>query len=616
MKPLPLCRIYQYMNNMTYHHLSVLVHRRAEKYGDKVALKYRDYETSQWIPITWNQFSQTVRQVANALVELGVQEEENIGIFSQNKPECLYVDFGAFANRAVTIPLYATSSPAQAQYIINDAQIRYIFVGEQFQYDAAFSVFGFCQSLQQLIIFDRAVVRDPRDMTSIYFDELLETGKALPNNDIVEERTSRASDDDLANILYTSGTTGEPKGVMLHHSNYMEAFRIHDIRLVDMTDQDVSMNFLPLTHVFEKAWTYLCIHKGVQICINLRPVDIQTTIKEIRPTLMCSVPRFWEKVYAGVQEKIAQETGLKKAMMLDAIKVGKIHNIDYLRKGKTPPLMNQLKYKFYEKTVYALLKKTIGIENGNFFPTAGAAVPDEICEFVHSVGINMLVGYGLTESTATVSCFLNKGYEIGSVGTIMPDVEVKIGEENEILLRGKTITKGYYKKAEATAAAIDKDGWFHTGDAGYMKDGQLYLTERIKDLFKTSNGKYISPQALETKLAIDRYIDQIAIIADQRKFVSALIVPVYGFVKDYAKEKGIEYKDMEELLQHPKVIGLFRARIDTLQQQFAHYEQVKRFTLLPEPFSMERGELTNTLKLKRPVVAKNYKELIDKMYEE
>ena len=616
MKPLTLCRIYQYMNNMTYHHLSVLVHRRAEKYGDKVALKYRDYETSQWIPITWNQFSQTVRQVANALVELGVQEEENIGIFSQNKPECLYVDFGAFANRAVTIPLYATSSPAQAQYIINDAQIRYIFVGEQFQYDAAFSVFGFCQSLQQLIIFDRAVVRDPRDMTSIYFDEFLETGKGLPNNDIVEERTSRASDDDLANILYTSGTTGEPKGVMLHHSNYMEAFRIHDIRLVDMTDQDVSMNFLPLTHVFEKAWTYLCIHKGVQICINLRPVDIQTTIKEIRPTLMCSVPRFWEKVYAGVQEKIAQETGLKKAMMLDAIKVGKIHNIDYLRKGKTPPLMNQLKYKFYEKTVYALLKKTIGIENGNFFPTAGAAVPDEICEFVHSVGINMLVGYGLTESTATVSCFLNKGYEIGSVGTIMPDVEVKIGEENEILLRGKTITKGYYKKAEATAAAIDKDGWFHTGDAGYMKDGQLYLTERIKDLFKTSNGKYISPQALETKLAIDRYIDQIAIIADQRKFVSALIVPVYGFVKDYAKEKGIEYKDMEELLQHPKVIGLFRARIDTLQQQFAHYEQVKRFTLLPEPFSMERGELTNTLKLKRPVVAKNYKELIDKMYEE
>ena len=593
-----------------------MVHRQAEKYGDKVALKYSDYETSQWIPITWNKFSQTVRQAANALVALGVEEQRNIGIFSQNKPECLFTDFAAFANRLVTIPLYATSSSAQAQYIINDAQIRFLFVGEQFQYDAAFSAFGFCHSLQKLIIFDRNVVLDPRDKTSIYYDEFLALGKDLPHNNVVEERTARASDEDLANILYTSGTTGEPKGVMLHHFNYREAIRIHDIRLTAMTDKDVSMNFLPLTHVFEKAWTYLCIHRGVQVCINLRPADIQTTIKEIRPTLMCSVPRFWEKVYAGVQEKIAQETGLRKAMMLDAIKVGKMHNIDYLRVGKTPPLLLHLKYKFYEKTIYALLKKTIGIENGNFFPTAGAAVPDEICEFVHSVGINMIVGYGLTESTATVSCFPDKGYEIGSVGTLMPDVEVKIGENNEILLRGKTITTGYYRKPEATADAIDKDGWFHTGDAGHLKDGHLYLTERIKDLFKTSNGKYVSPQALETKLAIDRYIDQIAVIADQRKFVSALIVPVYGFVKDYAKEKGLEYKDMADLLQHPKVQALFRARIDTLQQQFAHYEQVKRFTLLPEPFSMERGELTNTLKLKRSVVATNYKELIDKMYEE
>ena len=276
--------------------------------------------------------------------------------------------------------------------------------------------------------------------------------------------------------------------------------------------------------------------------------------------------------------------------------------------------MNQLKYKFYEKTIYSLLKKTIGIENGNFFPTAGAAVPDEINEFVHSVGINMVVGYGLTESTATVSCTLPQGYEIGSVGVVLPGVEVKIGEENEILLRGASITKGYYKKAEATAAAIDAEGWFHTGDAGYFKNGQLFLTERIKDLFKTSNGKYIAPQALETKLVIDRYIDQIAIIADQRKFVSALIVPVYGLVKAYAKEKGIEYKDMAELLKHPKVVGLFRARIETLQQQFAHYEQIKRFTLLPEPFSMERGELTNTLKLKRSVVSKNYHDLIERMY--
>jgi len=600
---------------MTYHHLSVLVHRQAEKYGDRIALKYRDYEKSQWLPITWNQFSETVHIASNAMVELGVAEQENIGVFSQNKPECLYTDFAAFANRAVSIPLYATSSPSQVQYIVNDAGIRYLFVGEQFQYNAAVTVLSLCNSLEKLIIFDRSVVKDERDNTSIYFDEFLQMGEAKQHAATVEERSSNACEDDLANILYTSGTTGEPKGVMVHHSCYMEQFKNHDIRLTDMSDSDVSMNFLPMTHIFEKTWVYYCIHKGVLTCINLRPSDIQTTVKEIRPTLMCSVPRFWEKVYDGVQEKINETTGIKKTLMLDAIKVGKVHNIDYLRVGKTPPLMNQLKYKFYEKTVFSILKKTIGLENGNFFPTAGAAISDEINEFIHSVGINLIIGYGLTESTATVSCTISNDYTIGSVGKVLPGIDVKIGENNEILLRGKTITKGYYKKAEATAAAFTEDGWFRTGDAGYIKDGELYLTERIKDLFKTSNGKYIAPQALETKLVVDRYIDQIAIVANQRKFVSALIVPVYSHVVEYAKEKGIEYSSMDELLNDPKIMVLFKTRIDTLQQQFAHYEQVKHFTLLAEPFSMEKGELTNTLKMKRNVIEANYKELIDKMYE-
>lgn len=600
-----------------YHHLSVLVHRQAEKYGEKVALKYRDYEKSEWIPVTWNAFSQAVKQTANALMAAGVKEQENVGIFSQNKPECLYADFGNFACRAVTVPLYATSSALQAQYIVNDAGIRFLFVGEQFQYDTAFSIFPHCPTLKRLIVFDRNVQLDPRDKTSVYFDDFLKAVADLPHEAAIRERIAKASDEDLANILYTSGTTGEPKGVMLHHSNYHEAIRIHDIRLKGITDEDVSLNFLPLTHVFERAWCYYCIHRGVQICVNLRPVDVQMAMQEVRPTMMCSVPRFWEKVYAGVQERIAQENGMKRYIMLDALRVGRAHNLKYLQQGKQPPMMLHLKYRFYESTVYALLKKTIGLERGKFFPTAGAAVPDAICEFVHSVGLNMVVGYGLTESTATVACFDDR-FIIGSVGRVMPDLEVKIGPDDEILLRGKTITSGYYRKPEATAEAIDAEGWFHTGDAGYLKDDHLFLTDRIKDLFKTSNGKYICPQALESKLGIDRYIDQIAIIADRHKFVSALIVPAYAAVRQYAREKGIGPDDlpMAELLEHPKIQALFHARIDTLQQGFAHYEQVKRFTLLPEPFSMERGELTNTLKLKRGVVARNYKVLIDRMYEE
>lgn len=601
---------------MTSSYLSRLVPQQAEKYGNKVVLKYRDYATATWIPVTWTQFAATVCQVSNALLALGAEVQENVGVFSQNKPECLYVDFGAFADRVVTIPLYATSSEAQVHYILEDASIRFLFVGEQYQYDVAYRVQNLCRSLKQIIIFDPEVKRAPGDQNSIYFDEFLKGGGEGKYQEEVDKRTADAVSSDLANILYTSGTTGDSKGVMLHHSNYEAAFAGHKARLKELGENDVVMNFLPFTHIFERAWSYYCLDRGCLLCINLRPQDIQKTIKEVRPTAMCSVPRFWEKVYAGVLEKINETTGLKKSLMLDALRVGKAHNIDYLMNGKTPPVMLHMKYKFYERTIYSLLKKTIGIDNGNFFPTAGAAIPEKVAEFVHSVGINMVAGYGLTESTATVSCEWKDDFCIGAVGRLLPGVEAKIGENNEILLRGGTITKGYYKKEAVTRDSFTEDGWFRTGDAGYIEDGFLYLTERIKDLFKTSNGKYIAPQAIETKLVVDRYIDQISIIADQRKYVSALIVPDYKQVEKYASDHQIAYTDMKDLLQKPEIESLFRMRIDTLQQQFAHYEQIKRFTLLPEPFSMERGELTNTLKIKRAVLLKNYAKEIEKMYEE
>jgi len=332
--------------------------------------------------------------------------------------------------------------------------------------------------------------------------------------------------------------------------------------------------------------------------------------------MMCSVPRLWEKIYTAVQEKIDTAPALKRKMMLDAIAVGKKHNIDYVRVGKKPPLWLKLKYQFYQKTVYSTLKKVLGLERGKFFPTAGAAVANEVAEFVHSVGIYMMVGYGLTESTATVSCFPIDHYSLGSVGDIMPDLEVKIGENDEILLRGKTIMKGYYNKPEENARAFDADGWFHTGDSGYIEGNALFLKERIKDMFKTSNGKYISPQAIETTLIVDKYIDQVAVIADKRKFASALIVPNYDEVEAFAKKMGIKYADVPSLLNNEIILQLFQDRIDTLQQSLAHYEQIKRFRLLPRPFSMEKGELTNTLKLKRDVVAENYKNIIDSMYKD
>ena len=601
---------------MSQTRFSVLIHQQAKKYGDRVALKHRDYKTNTWIPITWNQFSETVFTVSNALIEMGVNVQENIGVFTQNKPESLFMDFGAFGVRAVTVPLYATSSEAQVHYILEDAQIRYLFVGEQQQYDVAFRVMALSTTLKQIIVFDRDVKLDARDETTIYMDEFLAKGKARQHQAEVEKRTSESDTSDLMNILYTSGTTGESKGVMLDHAGYESVMDAHCERFPDLGENDVVINFLPFTHVFERAWSCWCLCVGAELNINLRPQDIQMTIKEVRPTAMCSVPRFWEKVYAGVNEVIAGATGVKKTLMQDAIKVGREHNVNYVCKGKTPPVWLHLKYKFYEKTIYSVLKKTLGLDRGAFFPTAGAAIPPAVQEFVLSVGINMVAGYGLTESVATVSCENNFDHEIGSVGKLMPHMQVKFGENDEILLKGPAITKGYYKKEAATKTAFTEDGWFRTGDAGYMKDDFLFLTERIKDLFKTSNGKYIAPQAIETKMVVDRYIDQISIIADERKFVAALIVPDYKLVEQFAAEKGIQYASMAELLKHEAVMSLFKERIDTLQQQFAHYEQIKKFTLLPEPFSMAKGELTNTLKIKRSVLNKNYAAEIEAMYAE
>ena len=601
---------------MSYPHLARLVHEQAKKYGARTALRYRDYDTSSWIPVTWNQFSNTVEVASRALLELGVAVHENVGIFSQNKPECFYTDFALYAVRAVSVPLYATSSCEQVEYIMRDAGIRYLFVGEQYQYDVACRVADSCPSFCRIIIFDRKVIRHSHDESSLYYNEFLSLGSGHATASELERRMADACDADLANILYTSGTTGESKGVMLHHSCYAEAFRIHDLRLPVPTDEDVVLNFLPLTHIFEKAWTYLCICRGATICINLRPADVLQSIREVRPTAMCAVPRFWEKVYSGVQERIAGSNLLLRFLFRDALRVGRRCNLEYWRVGQEPPFFLRLRYRFYERRLYRLLKQTVGIERGRLFPTAGAAIPQVVEEFVHSVGIPMLAGYGLTESTATVSCDPYPHYTIGSVGRVMPDLEVRIADNGEVLLRGKTITCGYYNKEELTRRAIDAEGWFHTGDAGYFKDGELFLTDRIKDLYKTSNGKYVAQQAIESRLVTDRYIDQIAVIADRRKYVTALIVPVYDQVREYASKRGIVYQTMEELLRHPQVMKLYRERIDRLQQPLAHYEQVKYFTLLPQPFSMERGELTNTLKVKRPVVCEHYAALIEKMYEE
>ena len=598
-------------------HLGKLADTQAKNRGSQEAIRYRDDATGTWQPVTWTQFADNVNQLACAMLANGVKHQENMGIFSQNMARGIYTDFAAFSIGAVTIPLYATSSETQVQYIVNDARIRYLFVGEQQQYDTAFRAHSLCPTLHKLIIYDSKVVRNPQDKTSVYYADFLKVDEKTIGKyqELLKERKANLNDDDIANILYTSGTTGESKGVILKHSNYIGQFEAHFKVLKFLTWPNMtSMDFLPLTHVFERGWSFLCLCAGVVVCVNTDPHAILQSIQEVHPNAMCAVPRFWEKVYDGVNAKIAGMSSVMQKVVKSALKVGREYNIEYVLKRKTAPISLSLKYRFYDKLVFQKLKRAIGMDNALFLPTAGAPIPPTIEEFIHSVGIGLVAGYGLTESLATVSC--DHGVKtLGSVGRPLPGIEVKIGENDEILIKGPGVTCGYYKKESATREAFDKDGYFHTGDAGYLKDGELFITDRIKDLFKTSNGKYISPQVLEGRLCVDKYIEQLAVIAEQRKFVSAFIIPAYDELKAYAAEHKIEYKDMKDLCQNKEINQMIKTRIDTLQQTFAAYEQIKRFTLLPEPFTIDKGELTNTLKIRRQVLLKNYSEEIDKMYE-
>ena len=355
----------------------------------------------------------------------------------------------------------------------------------------------------------------------------------------------------------------------------------------------------------------------MRLAINLRPLDIQQSMREVRPTCMGAVPRFWEKVYQGVLDKMESGGAVQRALIQDALKVGAEVWEKYTSQGKRPPFALRMKYAAYDRTLLRLLRKTLGLDRAHLFPVAGATIPPEVERFVHAVGFGMAAGYGLTETCATVSCDDPKQHvTLGSIGRPLPGVEVKIGENNEILVRGGNVTPGYYKNAEATAASFTEDGWFRTGDAGYIKDGELYITDRIKDLFKTSNGKYIAPQAIEGKLSIDRNFDQVVVVADRRKFVSALIVPNYSVLETWAKAEGIEVDSREALCNDPRVVNHLAERIETLQQDLAAYEKIKRFVLLPKPFTIESGELTNTLKIKRRVVYERYAALIEQMYAE
>lgn len=597
-----------------------IIDRQAARLGAREAYRFCWRKEGDWLSTSWTEFASQVAVAAKALCLLGLLEKDTVAICSPNTPQILITEFGAFRNRIACIPIYSSSVQGQFDFIVRDGGAKVIFVGDRHQYEMAYAHWKGNPAIRRIVIFKNDGLRlHDDDTVSMLWDDFIRLGmEARPETDReVKARSSRGLPDDMATLIYTSGTTGEPKGVAITHSNYDATIERHIRLLHSVNESDLSMAFLPMSHILEKAWCYFCISRGVAIAVNYDPRIIADTIHDVHPNLMCCVPRFWEKVYAGVREKVEEMPRWRRALVRHALAVGKKRNLHYLRTGRNVPWLVEKEYRFWDKTLFSKIKLAVGIPDPNFFPTAGAPLSDRICEFFRSIGVDIIIGYGLSETTATVTCFPSVGYEIGTVGIPLPGIEVRIDADGEILVKGPTVTPGYYNNPDANAAAFTDDGFFRTGDAGHFTpDGALVLTERVKDLFKTSNGKYIAPQMMESRLAENKYIDEVAVIGDRRKFVTALIVPNLSQLRAWAASRGIPAEDTHTLMRDPRVVDFIMNQINEYQKDLAEYEKIKRITLLPNHFSIMNGEVTNTMKVRRPIVARNYADIIERMYAE
>lgn len=586
------------------------VQDRIQQDPDKIA--FREWHNHQEQQLNWRQVGEKISLIANALLSSGVQVQDRVAIFATNSMNWAITDLSILHLRATGVPIYSTNTPAQSAFVLNDAQVRTLFVGDRAQMDAALIIRQLCPNLERIIVFEPDVDLSGCDI-AIHLEDFCQLARGSDQS-LLQERIDGREMGDLFTLIYTSGTTGEPKGVMLDYANLATQFHLHDERLT-VTPDDVSLSFLPLSHVFERAWSLYVMHAGAQNVYLRDTAAVRDAMSDVKPTVMCAVPRFYEKVFSAIHDKVDLAPWHRRAIFRAALWCG-AKKFWAAHQGKTlGPIMSAC-HRLADRLVLGKLRGILG-GKVRFLPAAGAKLDDNIILFFHSVGLNIIYGYGMTETCATVSCWEENQFRFGSIGRPLPGIDVRIGDDNEIQVRGPIVMRGYYNRPQDTAAAFTDDGWLKTGDAGALDEsGNLFITERIKDLMKTSCGKYIAPQAIEGALGQDRFIDQIAVVADARKFVSALIVPCFVSLEEYAHSINLKYHDRLELLKHSQIVEMFEARLGVLQKELARFEQVKRFTLLPDAFSMEQGELTPTLKLRRKVILSRYHTEIELMYVE
>ncbi len=580
-----------------------------EQYADHPCMGYK--VAGVWKTYTFAQVAERVREVAAGLASLGIEREDKISIVSDNSPKWAITDYAVLSIAAVTVPVYPTLLPHQIKYLLNDGDVKIIFAENKVQIDKITEIFDDLDELLYVIAMDNEQYEQDY---IIRWEDLREKGREFIEKESfsLEDRWKSLSGEDMLTIIYTSGTTGEPKGVMLTHGNMTSNIEGGLDRL-DVSPEYRFLSFLPLSHSFERmAGHFLATSAGATIYYAESIETVPENMVEVKPNVMTSVPRLYEKMYMRVNEAAQQGSGLKKKIFHWAFEVGK----EYQQKRRTGKISGGLnfRYNLATKLVFSKLYERVGGEI-KFFVSGGAPLSPDIARFFESAGLYILEGYGLTETTPVIAVNGLDDYKIGTVGKPLFNVEVKIADDGEVLTRGPHVMKGYYKRPEDTKEAIDGDNWLHTGDIGELdEDGFLKITDRKKNLIVTSGGKNVAPQPIENSLINSPYIEQVMLIGDKRNFISALVVPAFDAVKSWATEKNLNFDSNEELIALQEVVDLFESEIDNRTENFARYEQVKQFRLLPKELTIEDGELTPTLKIKRRIVEEEFKDLISDIY--
>lgn len=588
--------------------LNELFNSGVEHYRESEFLRFK--VDGDWRSLTFGEVARRVRELALGLKALGIDDGDRVAIWSENRPEWNLADLATLAIGAVDVPIYATQTRAQVEYILADSAARAIFVSPRFAEDAL----AIKSRLPEL---EFVISLDETSSPVVGVEDLVDKGRALYGEQpaLYESLWRAATSEDLATILYTSGSTGDPKGVMLTHKN-LTANVLNTARWLHLENRrELALTYLPFTHIFERAVWYLYAHTGATIAYAETIESVAKNLLEVQPTAMTSVPRMFEKIYARIIERGLSAGFPKRQIFLWALAVGRQWAEHKDRDERIGPLL-ALAHKIADLLVFKKWREAVG-GNVRIFISGGAPLAPEIAYLFLAAGLPILQGYGLTETSPSVSCNTETRNRIGTVGPIIDGVSLRLAEDGEILVKGDNVMKGYYNRPAENEAAFTSDGWFRTGDIGHIDaDGFLVITDRKKDLIKTSGGKYIAPQRLESLIKSSRFVSQVVVVGNARKFASALIVPNMDLLRGYAQLKGIRFKDLGELLRNPRIVDLIERQVNKYTAELARFEKVKKVALLEHELTTESGELTPTLKPRRSVIEKKYANVIDRLYEQ